>query len=74
MPDHNKLTEAELATEDKSSMSDKVFLRKNRREQKRAPQAHKERGRLYYCQNSLLAHPTSVAKPNESISDVSFRL
>jgi hypothetical protein len=45
MPDHNKLTEAELAIEDKSSMSLKVFLRKNRREQKRsAPQAHKSEG------------------------------
>lgn len=44
MPDHNKLTEAELAIADKSSMSDKVFVRKNRREQKRAPQAHKSEG------------------------------
>jgi hypothetical protein len=44
VPDHNKLTEAELAIADKSSMSDKVFVRKNRREQKRAPQAHKSEG------------------------------
>lgn len=68
MPYHNKLIEAEIAIAYKSSMSDteKVFLRKNRKGAKESTSGSQERGCLYHYQNSLLAHPTSVAKPNES--------